>query len=247
MNFRFLLRAWTFRTRRDRAEIAWILANLQRGAICLDVGAHKGGWTYWLHKAVGPGGRVIAFEPQPDLSRCLAESLRPRAFRNVTLEEVALSAHVGSAELLVPGGPGSTSPSASLNQVVRELEAETQVIEVPTTTLDAYADEHGLGRVAFVKVDVEGHELEVLDGAAETLARDRPTLLVESEARHTGEDGVNALFARLSGLGYEGGFFAHDGLHPLAEFDFALHQPCTGPRYWDGPGYCNNFLFTARG
>ena len=43
MNFRFLLRAWTFRTRRDRAEIAWILANLQRGATCLDVGAHKDG------------------------------------------------------------------------------------------------------------------------------------------------------------------------------------------------------------
>ena len=64
-------RAWRYRLRLDAEEIALVRATLQPGDVAVDIGAHKGAYTYWMAKGVGGSGRVFSFEPQPVLCRAL--------------------------------------------------------------------------------------------------------------------------------------------------------------------------------
>ena len=65
---RLSFRAWRYRLRNDPGAIPYLLATLGPGRMALDIGAHKGAYSYWMIKAVGPWGEVIAFEPQPELA-----------------------------------------------------------------------------------------------------------------------------------------------------------------------------------
>jgi hypothetical protein len=160
-----------------------------------------------------------------------------RGWRNVEVLPFALSDHRGHAQIHVPGAAGSISPGASL-----ERREGTHAIACALETLDEALA--GRGRVAFIKCDVEGHELAVFRGARGLLASQGPALLFECEARHLAADGMRQVFDFLLGLGYSGAFFADRGLVPVAQFDPAVHQRSDGERFWDRPGYCNNFLFT---
>ena len=245
MNLRYTLRARKFRSKWDPAEIDWIMSNVSTGDVCFDIGAHKGGWTYWMRKAIGKTGSVFAFEPQPTLHRYLTSLFRPKHWSNVTLENIALSNNEGSFEMFVPGEAGSTSPGASLKQDVAVHEADTMTTTtVTTTTLDQYVSRNGLNAIAFIKLDVEGNEVEVIDGAADTLKNLKPSWIIESEARHIGEEGVRELFLKMQAANYSGFFFSTSGLTPLSKFDFGKHQNQEGERFWDRDSYYNNFLFT---
>jgi hypothetical protein len=84
---------------------------------------------------------------------------------------------------------------------------------------------------------VEGHELEVLKGAAEILKSYKPGLLVEIEERHIGLEKLNETINFLLSLGYKGYFFKGKEKLPIIEFNPLLHQnPTSKP-------YCNNFVF----
>ena len=63
----FLHRAWRYRLRAERDELAFVLSRDLRGATVLDIGANRGIYSYWMHRVVGATGQVIAFEPQPEL------------------------------------------------------------------------------------------------------------------------------------------------------------------------------------
>jgi len=94
-----------------------------------------------------------------------------------------------------------------------------------------------------LKIDVEGHELAVLRGAEQMLEQQRPALLMECEDRHLRQGGVHEVFDFLTERGYRGRFFGENGLQPLEEFDPAQHQRSEGERFWEAPGYVNNFVF----
>lgn len=238
MKARFLYRALKARYRDQSAEIRALLDGLCAGDVAVDVGANKGAYLYWMRRAVGPAGRVFAFEPQPGLARYL-EAVRARmGWDNVVVRELALSDSAGARVLHVPGF--ENSPGASLEEAVAAA-AAVRDREVSTDTLDHQLE--GVGRVALIKADVEGHELPVFRGAARTLAESRPVLLFECEARHLTGRAPRDVFAYLEGLGYRGQFFSTRGLQPVAEFDPAVHQRRAPGRFWEAPGYCNNFLF----
>ena len=191
-----------------------------------------------MRRAVGPAGKVFAFEPQPGLARYL-EAVRARmGWDNVVVRECAISDSAGERVLRVPGW--ENSPGASLEEAVAPGDRDRLVA---ADTLDHQLE--GAGRIALVKVDVEGHELAVFRGAARTLAESRPVLLFECEARHLTGRTPRDVFTYLEGLGYRGQFFSPGGLRPVAEFDPAIHQRRGTGRFWEAPGYCNNFLFTA--
>ena len=142
-----------------------------RGSTCVDVGANKGTWTYGMAKAVGPDGHVLALEPQPDLVAYLRKAFD--STRQVTIHSVAASDSQGTVTLHVPTVDGRTEPG--LASVDRTYESSTEY-EVATNRLD---DIVGDRDVAFIKIDVEGHELSVVTGAVSLLARSRPTLVIE--------------------------------------------------------------------
>jgi FkbM family methyltransferase len=233
-------RAWRYRQRLERQEIRLLLQHLAPGDVAVDVGAHKGAYTYWMRRAVGASGRVYAFEPQPALADGLCALVGGSGFDNVVVENLGLSSAAGTLTLNVPGsGP---SPGASFEPgrgVGRDAGCS---YPVAVTTLDAYfqnADRSAdRGRIRLLKCDAEGHELEVFRGGRNLLTEVRPCLLFECEQRHRGSGSVEEVFRWLQALGYRGYFVDRSGPRDLAEFDPRLHQADHAAR-----GYVNNFLF----
>ena len=234
MKLRFLHRAWKARLRDQRQEIALAFALIRPGDTVVDAGANKGSYTYWLRKAVGPGGKALAFEPQPKLAQYLEEARARFNWANVTVREVALSDTGGTGRLHVPGG--GVSPGASLEAVGGDT------FECRVATLD---DELAGRPVTFLKIDVEGHELALFRGAEQTLRACQPALLFECEARHLTKHTMQEVFDFLTNRGYDGYLLRRRDLLPIAEFRPETHQKMNGPQFWDAQDYYNNFLFCS--
>ena len=146
---------------------------LKRGDGVFDVGAHTGRHLACFIDCVGPDGRVVAFEPLPFAFAHLRRHFeRP----GVTLKNVALSESDGVIPFVFAEG----SPEESgLRQRVYNLpeQAKPRAIEVATERLDRYVD--AVENLKYVKIDVEGGEMNVLNGGVEVLARRRPLVSVE--------------------------------------------------------------------
>jgi FkbM family methyltransferase len=236
----YLYRAWRYRFRVDPAEIRYLLDTLQAGDTAIDIGCHKGGYLYWMRRRVGRQGFVYAFEPQPRLFEYLTGIQQLFSFQNVKLENMGLSSQTGRMELHIPASSSGTSPGATLNALAGNSDFLRH--EVQVTTLDAYFQAKGI-RPALIKIDVEGHELEVLKGGRALLQTCRPRILMECENRHLNGGDVRNVFAFLLDLGYSGRFIHKGKLRPLAEFDAAVHQQQGPGRFWEAPDYVNNFVF----
>lgn len=235
LKLRLFYRAYRYRWRNDPAEIAFLRAHVRPGSIALDIGAHKGGYTYWLARGIGQSGRVHAFEPQPQLASNLRRSFDPS---RVVVENAGVSDHEGTMQLHIPTN-GSPSPGASL-EATDTATATGHSIAVRVLALDHYfqALQDSERPVSFLKCDVEGHELNVFRGAAQLLRRHHPVILFECEQRHHGSRPIADVFSFLENLGYSGRFFCQGKLISLSEFQPAKHQ--VAPHH---PGYCNNFVF----
>ncbi|RYZ20264.1 MAG: FkbM family methyltransferase [Chitinophagaceae bacterium] len=230
---KLLYRAWKYRYRADGAEIGWMLSVLKPGAVCLDIGAHKGAYTFWMKRAVGGTGKVVAFEPQQEG----AALLRLLYQGPVRVEQLGLSDKAGRQTFFIHPQANAVSYEASLTS--KYADAIEQVIE--TTTLDAYCAQQGL-QPDLLKIDVEGHELEVLRGGTETLRHQRPSVLIEIERRHIGWERMRELFAFFEGLSYKGSFFAGGSRLPLERFDPDVHQD-ESRLAGNQQQYINNFIF----
>ena len=234
---RWVSRAWRYRLKVEKQEINFMLSHLKPGQTAIDIGAHKGAYTYWMSKYVGKDGKVFAFEPQPKLYNQLNKLLEHSNNNNVNLELLALSSSKGEATMVIPGK--KTSPSASINNNKREgLGAK---ITVEKTTLDDYFCRQNQIPVNFIKCDVEGHELDVLISGQKLLHKYQPIIALESEARHCGSDNVMAVFKLLSKLDYNGYFFNGALMSSLDNFDIYEYQLNPNKKI-----YVNNFFFIPK-
>lgn len=242
MKLRFAYRAWKARLRDQPLEVRVTRALVRRGDLVVDVGANKGTYVYWLRKRVGASGRVLAYEPQPALATYLTLINDAYGWTNVTVRQMALSNAQGKTGLFVPGR--GASPAASLEASVISRMSGVR-LETQTNTLDNELAKDGPPR--FIKVDVEGHELAVFQGAEATLRQHKPHLLFECEERHLTRHSPRDVISYLEGLGYEGYLLRGSELVPVAQFDPKVHQPRVGDQFWRSRDYHNNFLFVSRG
>ncbi|HHJ12930.1 MAG TPA: FkbM family methyltransferase [Gammaproteobacteria bacterium] len=201
------LRFARYRRRKEADEIRFLRSLPLAGKTLIDIGANKGVYCYWLSRAAGPEGRVYAFEPQPELVHHLHALAGAFGLDNLRLENCALSDRDGRA--------GLYRQQAGAGDAALDPAGGPERLEVPVTTLDAWAARERLAGVAFIKCDVEGHELAVLRGARGVLGKYAPVLQVEIHHRdaHTG-----AVFDLLEGLGYEGFFWYAGKRLPAREF-----------------------------
>ncbi|OPL13930.1 MAG: methyltransferase [delta proteobacterium MLS_D] len=242
MEARFLWRAFRARYRDEKAELSAIRDYVRPGDTVCDIGANKGAFVWWMSRWVGDRGRVAAFEPQEELADYLRRVCRKLSLSNITVEAKAVDAVSGTRTLYVPGSSGN-SPGASLNARLSERE-NCRATTVPVVALDDYFDPGC--RVTVLKIDVEGAEPRVFEGARRILKERSPLLVFECENRHLESGDVFDVFRILLDLGYEGDFVCGRRLRPLAEFDPSVHQREIGERFWDRKDYCNNFIFRKR-
>jgi FkbM family methyltransferase len=159
--------------------------HVRPGATVVDVGAHVGYYTLLSAVLAGPGGRVVACEPDPANAGFLRRHVELNRFGNVRVVQVALSERGGTARFAFGSGSGTGRL------------ADAGELEVPTVRLDDLCREQALTPDA-IKIDVEGAEAAVLRGAAETLARARPVVFLSTH----GPEAHRASLALLAGAGY---------------------------------------------
>jgi FkbM family methyltransferase len=227
---------WHFlrRPRSAEVELGYLERIIPDDAVTVDIGANCGLYTRQLARC---SAKVFAFEP----ARQMAGLLRRTVASNVEVHEIALSDSDGVATLSVPLGGGQPVHSlASIEQ--REDDGPHATEQVRTARLDSVVRE----QVAFVKIDVEGHELRVLNGATGLLERSRPIFLVEAEERHRAST-TASVFEFFAVRAYEGFFVLGDAIKPVSEFDPRTMQDADallddGGRK-EGRWYVNNFFF----
>ncbi len=170
------------------------------GQVVYDVGAFTGAYSMFFSQRVGASGRVIAFEPRAESYATLVANLERNRIRNVLPLQVALGEQDGEHTLyMLPGMPTTASIAAEARTPLRRECGRARV-----DRLDALAEAVPLPPPRLIKVDVEGLELEVLRGAAQTLARHRPDVLVEvhGESGQHKLERITHLCALLRPLGY---------------------------------------------
>ena len=217
-------------------ELFYLDRIVPEGAVTVDVGAHCGLYTRKLARL---SRRVYAFEP----SHQMADLLRRTSARNVSVHEVALSDQAGTAKLFIPqDGHDLIHGLASLEPVVGVSNREVASVNVPTARLDAIVRQD----VAFVKIDVEGHELNVLKGAVELLEHSQPVFLVEAEDRHRIR-ATRSIFEFFEERSYRG-FFLKEGSVASVDLFSSLELQDASALLPDGgrkrgQPYVNNFFF----
>jgi FkbM family methyltransferase len=237
-NFPSIWLRWHFMHRPKSAEreLTYLDRIVPKGAVTVDVGANCGLYTRELARL---SRRVYAFEP----SRKMADLLRRTSAPNVSVHEIALSDQTGNAELFIPQGDNELIFGlASLEPALNASNKGVISVNVPTARLDAIVHQD----VAFVKIDVEGHELNVLNGAVELLEHSQPVFLVEAEDRHR-EQATRSIFEFFEDRSYRGFFLKDGGAVPVDQFspedlqDVSALLPDGGRK--SGQSYVNNFFF----
>lgn len=146
-----------------------------KGWVCIDIGANVGAISLLLAKLVGPGGKVFAIEPgPPNVARLHANfELNPEL---ATRTEIA-ACGMGRTRGELWWAEEKDNPGNAML-------AQEGSHRIPVDTLDNFVREHGLDNLDFIKIDVEGMELDVMQGGKETLLRFRPMLYFETLARY---------------------------------------------------------------
>jgi FkbM family methyltransferase len=229
---------WMMRRNSEiEAKLIPILAAPDRSS--LDVGASEGWYTFPLLRY---SSRVYAFEPRMNAGNLIELGVR-RLPDRITLLRIALSDKDGTQAFRIVEDDPSLSTLEQhniLNDVPKEVITGAQI---QTSRLDSL----DLNDVGLIKIDVEGHELSVLEGGKALIAECRPNIIIEIEERH--RPGALCLVTNFfADLGYSGIFRHRSRLCPISEFEIEQHQRVDNLQYkngtWTRRGvYVNNFIF----
>ena len=156
-------------------EIKFLRRMLQPGQKVIDIGANYGVYTLSMAQAVGPTGRVWAFEPASSTASLLAESISANGFPQITLERSAVSSISGTAQL-------SLNENSELNALVHGKPLTNDGEIVPLVTLDDCLGTYGWQDIEFVKIDAEGEEANILKGGERCFSELSPLVQYEIKA-----------------------------------------------------------------
>jgi len=222
---RLVLKEW-IRGRKD-IRILKYLINKEKNSI--DVGAYKGVYTYFLAKY---SKKVYAFEPNPKSYKILKKTVN----KKVEVLPYALSNKSSFDLLKIPKGrKGYSNQGGSIRNV--KLDKNFGKLKVETKKIDDLK----LKNIGFIKIDAEGVELKVLNGAKKLIQKYKPTLLIEIEERYI-SDPIEKSLSKILNLGYRGFALIGETLTPLRFFDGDKnHRLDYGPDY-----HANAFIFCAK-
>ncbi|QWE10886.1 FkbM family methyltransferase [Polynucleobacter sp. es-EL-1] len=214
-------------TNRLDKELKHISNLIKDARVAIDVGANRGVYAFHLSKIFN---EVIVFEPQ----KWCIDIIKDAEIKNIKLFNYGLSNTVGMTKIYTPLDPNKMPIDAFAS--LRPIENSIENI-IPINRLDYY----DFSNVDFIKIDVEGHEYEVLEGAIETLKRNKPLLLVEIEQRHQTRN-IIEVFNFLSSIGYSGYWLNNLKLISIKNFSVENNQTPFLNNV-NNSSYINNFFF----
>jgi FkbM family methyltransferase len=183
----------------------------KRGGTIIDVGANIGFYTLESALAVGPTGHVISIEAAPPHVEAIRKNILLNGMTNISLIEVAVADSVGEAMLSLPQGD-------NLGMFTLGAVTGDQSYRVTLRPMDDLLAEHASDSISLIKMDIEGAEYRALLGAAKTLAKHKPSLLIElneGALRRCGSS-TQAVKDLLTETGYRGWIIRRNGISPIS-------------------------------
>jgi FkbM family methyltransferase len=227
-----------FRGTYDEDVLVALESLIHPGDVVFDVGGHHGLMTVVAARAAGPDGLVVTFEPNPHAREQILRNAALNDVRNFVLEEIALSDTQGDTPFYVQTGDVSWNSTLIDGYLADENHRAVERLSVKTQTLDNYvAATHRIPHV--IKIDTEGSELRILQGANDTLSNERPFAIMEINPRAT--ESAKADVSDLVGFWSERSYrllipsvnvLGHYTFSDLEFFDEARHAR-------SGKGYAN--------
>lgn len=216
-------------------ELLLVSDYIRKGDIVFDIGANAGEYTFKFEQCVG-SKNVYSFEPIPKLYKNLK-----RIFRKVNIELLAFSNKSTLSQFKIP----------VINDVVYDTrgkldieitepgETNYELIEVQCKTIDEYVIQKSIPKIKLIKIDVEGHEFNVLKGATKTLRKLKPIILIEIEQRHH-DMPIDVIFNFINELGYEIKFYSVSDFkyYGIEDFNVLKYQNYENIKTMN---YINNF------
>ena len=187
----FWFRLELLTNRHETETMATLDKLIQPGMTVLDIGAHVGYYTHRYAPKVGENGRILSFEPHPRTFAVLKHNVSH--FDNVTLQQLALAEHPGTAELhdyLIMSASGSLQFDEGMKDLLKSQVSDSDIapriskdfpdktFSVETKPVDDCLETMGITQVDVVKMDIEGAEIGALRGMKRTIARSRDMALV---------------------------------------------------------------------
>ena len=197
---------------RDPAVFAWLENFLMPGMTVFDVGANVGVYALFIARRIGPSGVCYAFEPNPDLRKFLEENKKSNRLENIDLNFVGTGETKSLMEFV------DHRANIGQNHIAGGGEASKATRKVPIVRLDDFVEEHAIENIDFVKMDIEGFELQALRGFKRTMERCKKIIVhTEIEPRHMKRYGNSPelLMELMQGLGFIGHALTHDGFSPI--------------------------------
>lgn len=154
----------------EPTETHWFVRSIREGDIVVDVGANVGYYTLIAGRLVGAGGRVYAFEPEPEAFSFLERNVRLNGLENVVLEQKAVSNEAGSLRLYI------AERNRGDHRIFQVDGEHRPYVEVESVVLDDYFGERA-GDVDVVKIDTQGAEMVILQGMDRILTESEDLVL----------------------------------------------------------------------
>ncbi len=211
------------------AEMAYVSNLLKEKRRFLDIGANIGIYSFHFKDSFKS---IDAFEPLKEISYRLEHFQNP----SFKVHNCALSNKKGEFKIYIPYLSGKAISSLA------SLEKRNGDCEVRTIKVDKI-DNYDFDDVDLIKIDVEGHEEYVIEGARNVIKKNMPILIVEIEQRHLKKK-INEVFQSILKLNYDGFFLQNGNLTPLNEFNHDLHQHLHLDNV-SSKQYINNFIFLS--
>lgn len=191
-----LITSYVLEEQRDwfEDEIRFVRKLLSPGDKVIDIGANYGVYTLSMARAVGPSGRIWAFEPTSSTAKSLTKSIVANGFGNVIVDQRGVSQERATLHL-------SLNDNSELNEIVRApnvaMNGATELIEV--ASLDELSEQYGWTDIAFMKIDAEGEESRIIRGGRKFFANNSPLVQYEVKA---GPDLHMELVEEFRSIGY---------------------------------------------
>lgn len=162
----------------DRGLVRLLRRLWTAGKTFVDIGANVGVYTAMAAKRIGSSGTVHAFEPVQSTFKRMQDNIKLNNFSNVKIYNNALSSRTGTASIWIP--KHNNKGMSSLHPNATPLDEES----ITLITLDNVIKQGKIETVDIIKIDVEGHELEVLKGGMDTISEMRPIIALELSREH---------------------------------------------------------------
>ncbi|MEX0598324.1 MAG: FkbM family methyltransferase, partial [Candidatus Paceibacterota bacterium] len=177
---------------------------LHKGMTCLDIGANIGYYVLLERKIIGEDGKIIAIEPSPVNFRYLTNNLKLGNAENIEAYNIAAGDKNGEINFLIYE---QASNSCMVIPEGQESRWPGKIIKVPVRTMDSFLEDLGVNKLDFLRMDVEGYELQIFEGMKNTIKKFKPIIQIEVHKSIMGNDNTRKFFQQLKNDGYDSHYY----------------------------------------